>query len=177
MRLIRTAMFAALGASAMIGAADCGIYGGGGGGPTAEVIGNIDDVRPANTGRDIVVFVYQQKDENPDCTEPELPDSHTAFKYDTVPDGDTAFNIPHSKTGRLVIAFLLDNAGNDADGRIDPGDPVAVLNDPDCVLDDVPNKYEINAKDVRINFTLQAQVGFPDPGRAEAADLTEGPKN
>jgi len=154
----------------------CGIYGGGGGGGNVEVTGNISAVTPGDTGRDIVVFVYRVNDEPADCTEPELPDQKSERDV-TVPDGESDFDLNKIKHGRLVVAFLLDNEGKDADGRIDPGDPVAVLDDPDCVLDDVPNKYVVSATGVRINFSLENEPGFPSPGRAVAADLPEGPRD
>lgn len=154
----------------------CGLYDFGGGGPTAEVNGNIDDVRPADTGRDIVVFVYRSKGDADDCSNPVLPDQSGSYQSEELQDGVTDFRIKNSQAGRLTIVFLLDEAGRDADGRIDPGDPIAVLNDPDCILDDVPNRYIVTAEDVRINFTDSNANGFPASGRAEAADLFEGPE-
>ena len=105
---------------------------------------------------------------------PDLPDQDTRYKYDVLQPGDTTFVVPNSRIGRLVVAFLLDEEGNDADGRIDPGDPVAVLDDPNCILDDVPENYIVNIADARINFSDDDQIGFPEPGRAEAT-IDEGP--
>lgn len=166
-----------LGMAVLAAATGCGgLYGGGGGGGNVEVIGEIEAIFPDDTDREIVVFVYRVKDEPADCTEPELPDNK-AEKDQTLDLGETEFDLNKIRKGRLVIAFLLDNPGKDADGRIDPGDPVAVLNDPDCVLDDVPPKYVVEAHDVRINFSLDDDViGFPESGRAEAGDLSEGPR-
>lgn len=167
-------------ALALFGLTNCGIYGGGGGGgggPTANIAGDIAGVEPEDSNRDIVVFVYQLGNtENPDCEVPLLPDENTPYKYAIVQPGDTIFQVPNSKIGRLVVAFLLDGEGNDADGKIDPGDPVAVLNDPNCVLDDVPENYIVTIDSARINFTLQNHLGFPAPGRAEA-DVSEAPDN
>lgn len=179
MRSSRIAFGVFLGATAIIGAG-CGWYGGGGGGGGSKVrvMGNIDAVLPGDTGRDIVVFVFRVSDEHDDCTEPLLPESDTSKERQTLEDGATEFNLKAPGRGRLVVAFLLDEEGNDSDGRIDPGDPVAVLNDPDCVLDDVPNKYDVEATDVRINFTIDEDaIGFPEPGRAEAGLLSEGPRD
>jgi hypothetical protein len=164
--------------AAMLATANCGIYGGGGGGPTIDVRGNVADVLPAGTNRDIVVFVYTLKDEDEpvDCENPELPDEDTQYQSRTLEPGVTEFEVRNAKAGRLIVAFLLDEEGKDADGRIDVGDPVAVLNDPDCVMDDVPNKYIVFAEDVDINFGLTEPEGFPAPGRAEAADLYEEPE-
>jgi hypothetical protein len=155
---------------------NCGLYGGGGGGPTVDVDGNIEAVTPDGTGRDIVVFVYTLKNEQQDCADPQLPDDGTQSQERTLTEGETVFEVRNAKAGRLVVAFLLDNPGHDADGKIDPGDPVAVLEDPDCILEDVPNKYIVHAADVRINFTFDEVNGFPAPGRAEADSLTEAPE-
>ena len=155
-------------------APSCGSLGGSAG-PTADVRGNIEAVEP-DTDRDIVVFVYHVNEELPDCSEPELPENDDGWQSQTLSDGETEFEIRNNQAGRFIIAFLLDDPGNDADGRIDPGDPVAVLDDPDCILDDVPNKYIVQADDIRINFTDDDEPGFPDPGRAEADDLSEAPE-
>lgn len=173
----RTAVGLALGALALAQSMGCGIYGGGGGGSDkADVMGNISASTPVIAGRDIVVFVYRVKDDPADCRVPVLPDQDYEAKQ-TLEDGANTFELNKVKTGRLVIAFLLDNEGKDADGRIDPGDPVAVLNDPDCILDDVPNKYVVEALDVRINFGLEDVVGMPEPGRADAGTLEEMPQD
>ena len=159
------------------GAGCGGIYGGGGGGSKADVMGNILASTPAIAGRNVVVFVFRQKDEPADCEIPVLPEDGTPYESIELKDGETAFELNNVKTGRLVIALLLDEEGKDADGRIDPGDPVAVLNDPDCILDDVPDDYIAEALDVRINFGLDDVLGMPEPGRAEAGTLEEFPKD
>jgi len=177
MRLVSNGFPWIVGAMALFGLTNCGIYGGGdgGGGPTANIEGDIVAVLPEDSDRDIVVFVYQLGDtENEDCEFPDLPDQDTRYKYDVLQPGDTTFVVPNSRIGRLVVAFLLDEEGNDADGRIDPGDPVAVLDDPNCILDDVPENYIVNIADARINFSDDDQIGFPEPGRAEAT-IDEGP--
>ena len=153
-----------------------GIYGGGSGGSTADVRGNIAGVFPDRGDRDIVVFVYRVKDEIPDCTEPDYPDSDDGSQNEKLRDGETEFEVRNIPAGRLIVVFLLDGEGGDADGRIDPGDPIAVLNDPDCVLDDVPNKYIVDLDDVAINFSLSDEDGFPAAGRAEADAITEFPE-
>jgi hypothetical protein len=176
----RTAFGLALGAMALLQSMGCGgLYGGGGGGgDKADVMGNISAVNPDLTDRDLVVFVYRVKDDPADCRTPELPEDENNYEQkEVLEDGARTFELDKVKTGRLVIAFLLDEEGRDADGRIDPGDPVAVLNDPDCILDDVPNKYVVEALDVRINFGLDDVVGMPEPGRAEAGTLEEFPKD
>lgn len=165
-----------LGAMVLAHATGCGgIYGGGGGGAKAEVMGSIDGVTP-DTGRDIVVFVYRVKDAPADCTSPVLPEDGTPYESEELSDGATTFDLRNIKTGRFVVVFLLDNEGKDADGRIDPGDPIAVLDDPECVLDDVPKNYVVEINDVRANFGLGDVLGYPEPGRAEAGELKEYPE-
>jgi hypothetical protein len=161
--------------AALVAISNCGIYGGGGGGPTVDVHGNIEAVTP-DTDRDIVVFAYTLKDEPEDCSDPQLPDDSTQYQSRTLVAGEVSFEVRNAKAGQLVIVFLLDDAGNDADGRIDPGDPVAVLEDPDCILEDVPNKYIVQIENVRINFGLEEEDDFPAPGRAEAEELSEAPE-
>lgn len=175
-RLSLAGATAALAALFSMTTAGCGIYGdgGGGGGPTANIAGDILAVLPEDSEREIVVFAYQLGNtENEDCTQPELPDFNTPFKFDILDPGETEFQVPNSKIGRLVIVFLLDNPGRDADQQIDPGDPVAVLDDPECVLDDVPRNYIVFIENTRINFTGGDQVGYPAPGRADAEIFEE----
>jgi hypothetical protein len=170
---------AAVASAAMLGGTGCGgIYGGGGGGPTIDVRGNIADVLPAGTDRDIVVFVYtnDNDDPQPDCENPVLPEEGTQFQWRTIEPGTTEFDVRNAKAGSITVVFLLDEEGKDADQRIDAGDPIAILNDPDCVMDDVPNKYIVYAEDVDINFGLTTPSNFPAPGRAEADDLSEAPE-
>ncbi len=177
MRLIDRAFPLAAGAIALLTLPSCGIYGGGGGGPTADVRGNIEATAPDSGDRDIVVFVYTLKSDDPyNCEEPDLPNLSRQDQSRILQPGDTEFEVRNVKAGRLVVVFLLDEAGKDADGKIDPGDPIAILNDPDCVLDDVPNKYIVQIDDVLLNFSLVDEDGFPAPGRAEADSITEAPE-
>lgn len=163
--------------AAMAGTTACGgLYGGGSGGPTADVRGNLAGVFPDRNDRDILVFVYRLKDEIPDCTEPGLPTRDDGSQSVVLRNDDTEFEVRNVPAGRFVVAFLLDGEGRDADGRIDPGDPVAVLNDPDCVLDDVPNEYIVQADDIVVNFSPFDEDGFPAAGRAEAGSLSEAPE-
>lgn len=164
----------------LLAAAGCGgVYGDSSGGSTADVRGNIAAMFPARGDRDIVVFVYRLKNPVDDCEEPGFPTEDDGSQSVVLRgnQGETEFevrNVPAE--GRLVVVFLLDGEAGDADGRIDPGDPIAVLNDPGCVLDEVPNKYIVQADDVEINFSIEDQIGFPDAGRAEADSLTEAPE-
>ncbi len=169
---------AVTGSAAMLAGTGCGggIYGGGGGGPTIDVRGNIVDVLPADSGRDIVVFVYTLNNELLDCEHPELPDGGSQTQSRILDPGETEFEVRNAKAGHIMVVFLLDEPGKDADARIDPGDPIAILNDPDCVMDDVPNKYIVFADDVELNFGLTQPPGAPAPGRAEAADISEEPE-
>jgi len=167
-----------VGVIALFGLADCGIYGGGGGGggkSYANIEGNIEAVAPADSGRSIVVFIYELGlTESEDCEEPDLPDDFIPYQSIILPAGETSFFLSGTGFGRLVVVFLLDGEDGEADGIINPGDPIAVLNDPDCVLDDVPANYVVNIADARLNFTLTHPDGFPASGRAEA-DVSERP--
>jgi hypothetical protein len=143
----------------------------GGGGSSATVAGNLNVYIPISD-HDVVAFVFTVKDPEADCKVPVLPDSGDPYESVVIPNGQTDFEIPKVKTGRLVVVFLLDNAGNDADGKIDDGDPVAILDDPNCELTDVAGKTTVNLTNVRMNFTDAAEAGFPAPGRAVAGDIT-----
>jgi hypothetical protein len=143
----------------------------GGGGSSATVAGNLDVFVPLSD-HDVVAFVFTVKDPETDCKVPVLPDSGDPDQSVVIPNGETAFELDGVKTGRLVVVFLLDNAGDAADGQIDDGDPIAILDDPNCELTDVAGKTTVNLTNVRMNFTDAAAVGFPAPGRAVAADIT-----
>src|SRR5690349_22527106 len=177
--LLSNLVAGAAGAAVMLTGTGCGgggIYGGGGGGPTMDVRGNIADVLPSGTDRKIVVFVFTAKDEQVDCEHPELMEDRSQFQSRSLDPGVTEFEVRNAKAGHISVVFLLDEPGKDADARIDPGDPIAVLNDPDCVMDDVPNRYIVFAEDVELNFGLTSPAGFPAPGRAEADNLFEEPE-
>lgn len=103
---------------------------------------------------------------NPECT----PGKAVVLSPD-----QKDFTVSNVKSGKLRVVFLLDNAGNDADGQIDPGDPIAVLDDVDCKLDDVNGKNTITLTDVDLNFDSEpvevCEKNVEDPpaaGRARA---------
>lgn len=176
MRRIVLDRFAVLAGLLAFGAAGCGDLlpwgGGGGGGGSIVVRGNIDGVLPVSD-RDIVVFVYTTDEPVDDCEKPEIPTDKPSSRSTVLQDGEVLFEVKSVKEGRLVVAFLLDNEGKDADGRIDEGDPVAVLDDPDCILEEVGKNFTIEMDDVQVNFTDAPAVDFADPGRALAADLDQ----
>lgn len=61
-----------------------------------------------------------------------------------------------SQTGdTLTVVFLADDA---SDGVIDPGDPVAVLLDPDQQLRDLREGDQVNLVDVQLDFTTRHAV-------------------
>lgn len=128
------------------------------------VRGNIDDVVPVST-RDIVVFVFTN-----------LRDPGTFADFDdgeiaVIESGSSEFTVSDVDSGDITIVFLLDEAGNDADGQIDPGDPIATLLDPDDELDDVRSGLVVEATNIDINFTDAEAGNLPAPGDAEADQI------
>ena len=173
-------------------AASCGggdfVFGGDDGDNPTKVTftGNLNTVTPV-TSRDIVVFVYNIDDNSDRCPCPAnpCPDSSSCVnlgKTAVLESGETEFTISDLEPGAFGVVFLLDNSGVNADGEINPGDPIAVLDDTDCQLDDINGKITATLKDVDIDFeaspsdpttTLpgsdQCSEGNPPaPGRARA---------
>jgi len=154
----RTALLAAAG----FAASSCGngtvTFGNGDGdndgNATVTVKGNLDNVSPV-TSREVVVFVYDidSNDNSDRCTCPPNPSCSTQGKADVLASGETEFTLTGLFAGPLGVVFLLDNSGNYADGQIDPGDPIAVLDDVDCQLDDVGGNLTVTLKDVDIAFS------------------------
>jgi len=149
---------------------------------TVSVEGNLDDVTPV-TGREIVVFVYDIDDSEDDhrCPCPTAPDPDiTEGKAIVLTSGETEFTITGIDAGPIGIVFLLDNSGDNADGQIDPGDQIAVLDDVDCELDDVEGNVTITLEDIDIQFydydpvpTGECTDGSPPTlGRARADQIT-----
>lgn len=172
MRTPRYRPHAFLAALLAVATAGCGslLFGDDGGGGSIVVRGNLAGVLPA-TDRDIVVFVFTTKEDAVDCEKPDIPDGKSSNRRVVLEAGETAFEVKKVGHGRLVVVFLLDEAGNDADGRIDEGDPVAVLDDPECLLEEVDKHFTIEVDDVMVNFT-DAPSGDVGAGRAVADDLT-----
>ncbi|MFT4569242.1 MAG: hypothetical protein ACI8TX_002288 [Hyphomicrobiaceae bacterium] len=128
------------------------------------VRGNVDDIIPVTT-RDIVVFVFTN-----------LRDPGTFRDFDdgeivVLATGSSEFTVPDVDRGDITVIFLLDEAGNNADGQIDEGDPIATLDDPDNELDDVRSGLTIEARDIDINFTDEPSGNLPAAGVAEADDI------
>jgi hypothetical protein len=157
--------------------------------PTVTVTGNIRNVDPI-TSRDIVVFAYgiAESDSGDRCPCPANPFCATSTngKVAVVSSGETEFTLSGVDAGPLGLVFLLDNSGNNADGEINPGDPIAVLDDSDCELDSVDGNITVTLKDVDITFA-DATVpvcrdtatdcdevhNSPAPGRARAFLITQ----
>lgn len=144
---------------------------------TVTFRGNIDDVSPV-TSRDIVVFVYSIDDDSDRCPCPPDPSDSLSGKAAVLASGETEFTLSGLPSGAFGVVFLLDNAGNNADGEINPGDPIAVLDDIDCELDDIPGNRTVTLDDVDIAFS-SAEPGDctsgtpPVTGRARADRITQ----
>lgn len=128
------------------------------------VKGTFDDILPVTT-RDIVIFIFTN-----------LRDPGTFQEFDSgevvvVKNGTIEFSMEQVESGDLTVVFLLDNPGTEADGQIDEGDPVAILDDPDKELEDTRSGLTIEIDDIDINFTDEDADGFPDPNLAEARDI------
>lgn len=172
--------------------ASCGsgtvTIGGGGGGTVKKVTikGNIRDVSPV-TSRDIVVFAYRLPDDDTTdrCPCPPDPSSATTGKAQVLESGSTEFSLAGVEAGNIGVVFLLDNAGTNADGTIDPGDPIAILDDLSCRLEDMKGDTTATLTDVDILFDTapvsndpldpdnDCEVGDPPAeGRARARSIT-----
>lgn len=140
--------------------------------------GNLDQVAPV-TSRDIVVFAYNVSDQAYSCPCPGDSSASLNGKAAIVPAGETEFTITGLDNGPIAVMFLLDNAGNNADGVINLGDPVAILDDEDCELDgDVDGNTTVTLKDIDVFFDTaihtDCQVSNPPGlGRARADLITQ----
>lgn len=171
---------------------------------TVTYTGTLDDVSPVTT-RDIVVFVYSVDDsgenlcvggadegdpcdtdvdcsggecESAQCPCPAFPSDQSEGKAAVIESGETEFTVPGLENGAVRIVFLLDNPGDDADGTIDPGDPIAVLDDEDCEIDDVDGDTTVTLHDIDIAFSddrfVDCRTGNPPvAGRARADLITQ----
>ena len=182
--LLRSAVVIAILGNVLAG---CGggtvTFGGGGDGGDkfkVTVKGNVDAITPV-TSRDIVVFVYSIDDNSTRCACPGVPADAIASvgKAAVLPSGTTEFSLTGLDSGPIGIVFLLDNAGNLADGEINAGDPIAVLDDVDCQIDSVAGNKTITLKDVDLSFAsvqpAECKDGVnnpPAPGRARANLIT-----
>lgn len=145
---------------------------------TVTVEGNIDDVTPV-TGRNIVVFAYNipSAEDVDRCPCPAQANPDDPGKAAVLESGETEFTLTGLDSGPLGVVFLLDNSGDAADGEINPGDPIAVLDDVDCEIEDVEGNVTVTLDDVDIQFnaapTTQCEDGDdPAVGRARADEIT-----
>ncbi len=142
------------------------------------VAGDIDDVTPV-TARDLVVFVFTELTQAAldSCSFDEFSDGELAV----VSGGSGAFTIGNIEGGDLTVVFLLDNAGDQADGQIDSGDPIAVLADPDGDLRGVRPQLQVTVEQIDITFSSAGADACPpglpgqsgDPGNADAFRITK----
>jgi hypothetical protein len=144
---------------------------------TITIRGNLDRISPVSS-RDIVVFAYRIDDGSDRCPCPPDPSSNTSGRAVVLPTGQMQFTITDLRPGAYGVVFLLDKAGSSADGQIDPGDPIAILDDIDCQLNDVRGKQTVVLEDVDLLFDAapaaecrQGVVDPPAPGRARASRI------
>lgn len=149
-------------------------FGGGDDKKRVTVAGTLDSVSPV-TSRDIVVFAYTVTDGSDRCPCPGDPSNSASGKAAVLQSGDSTFELSGIVPGAIGVVFLLDNAGNAADGQIDPGDPIAILDDVDCELSDVNGGVKVSLDQVDLAFSaapaVQCEQGVADPpaaGRARA---------
>jgi hypothetical protein len=110
------------------------------------VRGNLFNLRPATT-RPLVVFVFVDlKDPG---TFQDFRDAEVAAVKE-----DRSFIVQHLAAGDLTIVFLLDQAGVNQDGTIDPGDPIAVFQDSTERLRNLSAATDVLLQDVDISFNL-----------------------
>jgi hypothetical protein len=130
---------------------------------TIKVLGNIRDLYPEVAGARIVVFVFTNlAPENiGDDGRIDFDDDGT-FSFDkqrsiaVASDADSLeFTVTQVESGDLTVVFLQDDVSN-PDGQIDPGDPHAILSDPDDVLENARNGETIEATDVDIELVPDA---------------------
>ncbi len=158
-----------------------------------NVNGDVDDTRlqtasgtitATPVGRDLIVLVYTDLR---CCNANFSPATNTPFRLInfTVPPfdsveladlkfvdvetliiaGDTgSFQVGDITDGDITVLFLLDET--DPDGTADPGDPVAVVDDPDQRLVDVRPGRTLTLDTVDITFA----TNFPG-GKAEAREI------
>lgn len=173
-------------ASCGSGTVTIGGGGSGGGTKTVTIKGNIRDVSPV-TSRDIVVFAYRLPDDDTTdrCPCPPDPSASTSGKALLLTSGTTEFSLSGIDTGNIGVAFLLDNSGNNADGTIDLGDPIAILDDVYCRLEGMKGDTTATLADVDILFDANpvsndplnpenaCEISDPPaPGRARARTVT-----
>jgi len=121
---------------------------------TIVLEGDLRDINPQVAGANTVVFVY---------TDLEDPGTFTVFaKQRSVAVPSTSdpmeFRVTQVESGDLTVVFLQDHVG-DPDGTINPGDPYAILDDPENILANARNGEVIRVSGVDIDFqTLTADA-------------------
>jgi hypothetical protein len=112
------------------------------------VSGNIFNLRPP-TFRPILVFVFV------DLRDPGIFQDFSDAEVAIVEE-DRTFHVTHLAAGSLTVVFLLDQAGANQDGTINPGDPIAIFQDPDGQLKNLSATSEVVLTDIDISFNLEA---------------------
>ena len=110
--------------------------------------GNIFNLRPA-TLRPVVVFAFI------DLQDPDRFQNFRDTEVGTLAE-DRTFHIEHLAEGDLTVVFLLDESGVNQDGTIDPGDPIAIFQDPAGLLRNLSANSTITLEDVDVTFHLDA---------------------
>jgi hypothetical protein len=118
------------------------------------VQGNLFNVRPV-TSRPILAFVFV------DLQDPGIFQDFRDAEVATIKD-DRTFTVSHLAAGDLTIVFLLDQAGVNQDGTINPGDPIATFQDPTGRLRGLSAVTEVELEDIDVTFNLNA----PETGTA-----------
>ena len=112
------------------------------------VFGNIFNLRPA-TARPIFVFAFVN-----------LRDQVNFLDFDDVEisrvHADQTFGVPNLASGDLSVVFLLDEAGVNQDGTINPGDPIAVFQDPNGTLRGLSAQTQVTLEDIDLEFDLDS---------------------
>lgn len=111
------------------------------------VRGNIFNTRPPSL-RPLVVFAFV------DLRDPGVFRDFRDAEVASVED-DRTFHIANLAAGSLTVVFLLDQAGANRDGTIDPGDPIAIFQDPHGRLQNLSATSDVLLSDVEIAFNLE----------------------
>jgi hypothetical protein len=144
---------------------------------TVTVAGNLDSVRPPNSVRDVVVFVYTNLDPADLADGP--PFTEFKFAESAVVADDDTFEITRVGRGKLTVILLLDDP--DPDGSIDSCDDLiqcaecdagtcdeySVLRDGGD-LSDVPGGRRVTIDNMDVDF----DGSCPDPAPAAGCGCT-----
>ncbi len=124
------------------------------------VEGNIFNLRPA-TSRPIAVFAFS------DLRDPGTFQDFRDAEVSTLKD-DRTFAVDHLAAGDLTIVFLLDEAGVNQDGTIDPGDPIAIFHDTAGRLKNLSADTEVRIEDIDLTFNLTSPTAGTATVQSEA---------